>query len=182
MESQEAMNSNGQEDGGKQRETGDLAEKGRDLDKSEWGVAISSRGWEQHLSRRALRPTGTTLETEMTWKLVFHSRASLCSPQSSLLLTAEDRLQSMFVHVCIWNKLLLKHCCRAYRTYRSRCWGSPYWEQESLSAYPKEHVHEWISTHTELQCVRSWLFCIFDVKNNAVRTHKIFWRSRHLTS
>lgn len=29
------MNSNGQEDGGKQRETGDLAEKGRDLDKSE---------------------------------------------------------------------------------------------------------------------------------------------------
>ena len=29
------MNSNGQEDGGKQRELGDLEEKGRDLDRSE---------------------------------------------------------------------------------------------------------------------------------------------------
>lgn len=80
MELQEAMNSNGQEDGGKQRETGDLAEKRRDLDKSEWGVEISLRGWEQHLSRRAPRPTSGTLEAEMTWKLVFHCWASLCLP------------------------------------------------------------------------------------------------------
>lgn len=29
------MNNNGQEDGNKRRETGDLAEKGRDLDRSE---------------------------------------------------------------------------------------------------------------------------------------------------
>lgn len=31
-ESRGAMNSNGQEDGGKQRELGDLKERGRDLD------------------------------------------------------------------------------------------------------------------------------------------------------